>query len=100
MAVSGPKRVAARKSGRARGQQPAPAPPLPAVLLRGNSLATVDDSGRLKLPAGFRRLIDEALGPRLYLTSLLGDSLWVYPLGVWQEKEKRILGLSSQHPSV
>ena len=69
-------------------------------LLRGNAIATVDDSGRLKLPAGFRRTIEEGWGPHLFLSSLHGDCLWIYPLAIWQEKEQRMLGLSSQHPAV
>ena len=69
-------------------------------VLRGNALATLDDDGRLKLPAGFRRTIEETHGRALYLSSLLGDSLWVYPLAVWQQKERRLLSLSNQHPAV
>jgi len=70
------------------------------VVLRGNALATVDDSGRLKLPASFRRQIAEAFGPQLFLTSVHGDAVLVYPLAVWEEREQRLLALSRQHPSV
>ena len=69
-------------------------------MLRGNALSTIDDHGRLKLPAGFRRGVAEGYGPRLYLTSLEGDSMWIYPLAVWEIKERRLLELSRQHPSV
>ena len=52
------------------------------------------------MPAGFRRTVSAAWGEELFLTSLLGDSLQVYPLAVWRGKETKILGLSRQHPSV
>src|SRR5436190_24054313 len=82
------------RNGRKRSSGRAPS------VLRGNALATLDDDGRLKLPAGFRRTIETAYGRAIYLTSLRGDSLWIYPLPVWQQKERRLLTLSNQHPAV
>lgn len=78
-----------------RPKRPA-APPL----LRGSAFATVDDAGRLKLPAGFRRTIESSQGKSLFVTSLDGDCLLVYPLATWEERERRLLGLSSEHPAV
>jgi MraZ protein len=69
-------------------------------VLRGNALATIDDSGRLKLPADFRRAIEETWGRALYLTSLEGECLWVYPLPIWTRKEALLLGRSSQLKAV
>ena len=64
--------------------------------LRGNSPATVDDKGRLKLPSSFKaeletfaqgegdRGLREGAGAlRHYLTSLDGRSARLYPLPVW-----------------
>jgi len=71
--------------------------PRPAAALRGNSLATVDGGGRLKLPSVFRRALEDNWGSDLYLTSLEGDCLWLYPLTVWRRKEERLLALDRRH---
>ena len=38
-------------------------------MFRGNHPARVDEKGRLKLPAEFKRICDELYGPRFYITS-------------------------------
>jgi MraZ protein len=68
---------------------------LPSPCLRGSARATIDAAGRLKLPAPLRRAIEEGFGRELYLTSLEGDRVWVFPLPVWQERERRVLALGS-----
>ena len=68
--------------------------------LRGNALATIDERGRLKLPAGFRRVVETNYGGELFLTSARGDSMWLYPLSVWEEKERRLLTAPSRPPAV
>lgn len=67
--------------------------------LRGNQSATIDDKGRLKVPTAFRTLIDSQYGPDLYLTSLTGESLRIYPLAVWLELETRLEAMPSMHPA-
>ena len=62
-------------------------------MLRGNYTATIDDKGRLKIPSGFRRRIEEKYGLEVYVTSLTGDSVWIYPLAEWQNIEQRLLVL-------
>jgi MraZ protein len=69
-------------------------------VFRGNALARVDDKSRLKIPSVFRRLLDEHHGRRLYVTSLTGDNVWVYPFDVWTAKEEILARHSSIHQSV
>jgi MraZ protein len=59
-------------------------------MLRGNSAATVDDKGRLKIPSNFRRRIEAKYGAEVFVTSLTGDSVWVYPLKEWENIEQRL----------
>ena len=68
-------------------------------MLRGNSPATIDEKGRLKIPSTFRAHIDESWGSDFYVTSLSGESVLVYPLPVWQEIEERLAKLPSLNPA-
>ena len=68
-------------------------------MLRGNSPAKIDDRGRLKIPNGFRALIEDEHGRDLCVTSLHGDSVRIYPMPVWIEIEKKLAGIPSVHPS-
>jgi MraZ protein len=68
-------------------------------VLRGSYPARIDDKGRLKLPSAFKALVEEQHGRSLYLTSLAGDSVQVYPMPVWLAKEERIARMPSTHPA-
>ena len=68
-------------------------------MLRGNAPARIDDRGRLKVPASFRGLIQEDYGRDVYVTSLDGDSVRIYPMAVWIETEKRVAQMPSTHPA-
>jgi MraZ protein len=68
-------------------------------VLRGNSPAKIDDKGRLKVPNGFRAAIQELHGPELYVTSLSGSSVRIYPMPVWMDIERRISLMPRTHPS-
>lgn len=68
-------------------------------MLRGNSPAKIDDRGRLKIPNSFRSLIEDEHGRELFVTSLYGDSVRIYPMPVWAEIERRLAQIPSTHPS-
>jgi transcriptional regulator MraZ len=68
-------------------------------VLRGNSPATIDEKGRLKIPSGFRTYIEESWGSDFYVTSLSGESVLIYPLPIWQEIEERLAKLPSFNPT-
>jgi MraZ protein len=68
-------------------------------VLRGNSPAKIDDKGRLKVPNGFRALIQKDHGSELFVTSLTGQSVRIYPMPIWLEMETRISKMPSTHPS-
>ena len=48
-------------------------------MLRGNYAAKIDDKGRLKIPNAFRALVEQTHGSELFVTSLTGESVRVYP---------------------
>jgi MraZ protein len=68
-------------------------------VLRGNHAARIDDKGRLKIPNAFRALIEKAHGSELFVTSLTGESVRIYPLPVWLALEERLGRAPSSHPS-
>jgi MraZ protein len=45
-----------------------------------------------------RRHIEERYGNELFITSVLGDSAFVFPLPVWEEREARLQALPSTDP--
>lgn len=69
-------------------------------MLRGNSLAKVDDKGRLKLPSIFRAVIEPRYGNEFFVSSLRGESARIYPLPVYAELEERLMKASSVQPVV
>ena len=53
---------------------------------RGNHPAKVDPKGRLKLPAGFKELVDEANVTQFYITSTDGKKAEIWPLPEWERQ--------------
>jgi MraZ protein len=68
-------------------------------VLRGNYAARIDDKGRLKIPNAFRALVEKTHGAELFVTSLTGESVRVYPLPVWLALEEKLARAPSTHPS-
>jgi MraZ protein len=68
-------------------------------VFRGNAPARIDDKGRLKVPNGFRGLLETKYGRELFLTSLSGEYLRIYPMPVWLEIEEKLGRMPSTHPS-
>ena len=68
-------------------------------MFRGNAPATVDDKGRLKVPNLFRSLLESKYGRELFVTSLTGEYVTVYPMPVWLEVEQKLAHMPSTHPS-
>ncbi|MEE2839764.1 MAG: division/cell wall cluster transcriptional repressor MraZ [Acidobacteriota bacterium] len=60
-------------------------------MLRGNFTAKLDSQGRVKIPTAHRKLIQEEYGFDLYVTSITGENLLIYPMREWEEIEARLL---------
>lgn len=67
-------------------------------MFRGNHQARVDEKGRLKLPADFKRRLDEEYGPRFFITSLDGKRVQIYPMREWEKIEAQMATLSQFDP--
>jgi transcriptional regulator MraZ len=68
-------------------------------VFRGNAPARIDDKGRLKVPNAFRSLLESKYGRELFLTSLTGEYVRIYPMPVWLEIEEKLGHMPSTHPS-
>lgn len=68
-------------------------------MLRGNHPARIDDKGRLKVPNGFRSFIEAQFGNELFVTSVTGEHVRIYPMPVWLEVEKKLAAVPSSQPS-
>jgi len=68
-------------------------------MFRGNHPTRVDEKGRLKVPAEFKRVVDEKYGQQFYITSLDGKSPQVYPFEEWERIEEKLSRLSTFNPT-
>jgi MraZ protein len=68
-------------------------------MFRGNHPTRVDEKGRLKLPAEFKRLVDEKYANEFYITSVDGQRALIYPMEEWQRIEEKLARLSSFNPT-
>jgi MraZ protein len=68
-------------------------------MFRGNHPTRVDEKGRLKVPAEFKRVIDEKYAQKFYITSLDGIVAQVYPFEEWERIEQKLAALSTYNPT-
>ncbi|MCA1562887.1 MAG: division/cell wall cluster transcriptional repressor MraZ [Acidobacteria bacterium] len=68
-------------------------------MLRGNYAAKIDDKGRLKIPNAFRSLVESQHGSELFVTSLTGEYVRVYPMPVWMALEEKLSHVPSTNPA-
>ena len=67
--------------------------------LRGSAAARIDNKGRLKVPAIFRGSVQNQNGPEVFVTSLTGECVRIYPLSAWLDIEDRLSQMPANHPS-
>src|SRR5713226_9234333 len=68
-------------------------------MFRGNHPTRIDEKGRLKVPAEFKRVIDEKYGLQFYITSLDGKVAQLYPFEEWERIEQKLASLSTFNPT-
>jgi len=68
-------------------------------MFRGNHPTRVDEKGRLKVPADFKRVIDEKYSAKFYITSMDGKVAQIYPFEEWEQIEAKLNGLSNFNAS-
>ncbi len=69
-------------------------------MLRGCYSAKIDEKGRLKIPNAFRAIVEQRHGTTgLYVTSITGEFVRIYPMPVWTAVEERLSKMPSTHPT-
>ena len=68
-------------------------------MLRGNHPARIDEKGRLKIPNGFRVLVESQYGAEIFVTSVTGEFVRLYPMAVWLEIERKLAEVPSTNPA-
>jgi MraZ protein len=68
-------------------------------VFRGNAPARIDEKGRLKVPNSFKSLLENKYGRELFITSLTGEYVRMYPMPVWLELEQKLGEVPSTNPS-
>jgi MraZ protein len=68
-------------------------------MCRGNHPTRVDEKGRLKLPADFKRRIDQAYGNQFYITSRDGKVAEIWPLREWEQFEAKLAVIPNFNPA-
>jgi len=61
------------------------------MYFRGNHPTRVDEKGRVKVPADFKRVLDERYGAEFYITSKDGKIAKIYPMDEWVKIEQKIM---------
>ena len=64
---------------------------------RGSAPARLDEKGRVKIPSLFRQQIEEAFGADVFVTSLHGREILVYPMSMWRALEEKLAALPAIH---
>ena len=67
--------------------------------LRGSAQTRIDDKGRLKIPTVFRGAIQDVHGPDVFVTSVTGESVRIYPMPVWLVIEQKLAQMPASHPA-
>ena len=60
-------------------------------MFRGKFSTRMDEKGRLKMPADFKREIDRSYDAQFYITSRNGVVIELYPLKEWEAVEQKLL---------
>jgi MraZ protein len=68
-------------------------------MFRGHEVTRIDDKGRLKVPNVFRSFLEGKYGRDVFLTSLSGEDVRIYPMPVWTNIEEKLGKMPSTLPS-
>ncbi|MGE0443948.1 MAG: division/cell wall cluster transcriptional repressor MraZ [Vicinamibacterales bacterium] len=51
------------------------------------------------MPTVFRGVMQDQHGPDVFVTSVTGDSVRIYPMPVWLEVERKLTAMPANHPA-
>jgi len=69
-------------------------------MLRGNYTVRMDEKGRIKLPAAYRRYLDEHYSSEFYVTSITGECARLYPMEEWVSIEEKLQNKGTSYSAV
>lgn len=69
------------------------------MLFRGNFPAKIDAQGRIKVPTAHRKIFEERYGPEVFVTSLTGANVLIYPMTEWEQVEAKLLEPPKMRPA-
>ena len=67
-------------------------------MFRGNFPTKLDRQGRIKIPTAHRKLFEDRYGPEVYVTSVTGQSVLIYPMKEWEDIESKLLEPPKMRP--
>ncbi len=67
---------------------------------RGSYVLKMDDRGRVKVPSKYLSVLENQFGKELYITSVNGDRVYIYPLEKWEAIEESIEQMNVTAPEV
>lgn len=67
---------------------------------RGSYDVKIDDRGRIKIPAKFLSVFESCYSKEVFLTSLEGDHVMLFPIEIWERMEGQIDTLGILDPDV
>lgn len=67
-------------------------------MFRGNHPTRIDEKGRLKVPAEYKRELDENKSTQFYITSVDGKIAKVYPMDEWEKVEQKLSMVADSDP--
>jgi MraZ protein len=68
-------------------------------VFKGHETTRADNKGRLKVPTVFRTPLEAKYGRELFVTSISGDFVNIYPMPVWAELEEKLAKMPTADPS-
>lgn len=68
-------------------------------MFKGHETTRADNKGRLKVPAAFRSPLEAKYGRELFVTSISGNFVNIYPMPVWAELEEKLAKMPTTDPS-
>lgn len=67
---------------------------------RGSYDVKIDDRGRIKIPAKFLSVFESCYSNDVFLTSIEGDHVILFPITIWEKMESQIESLGILDPDV
>jgi MraZ protein len=68
-------------------------------VFRGHETTRADAKGRLKVPSVFRTPLEAKYGREVFVTSVTGEFVRLYPMPVWAEIEEKLAKMPFGQPS-